>query len=439
MKEEDTGMYEKFQRSEWFRRDRFGMFIHWGLYAIPARGEWVRSRERIPVEAYQPFFDTFDPDGFNPAQWARAAKEAGMKYAVMTAKHHDGFCLFDSALTDYKSVNTPAGRDLVREYLDAFRAEGIKVGLYYSLLDWHHPDYPHYGDRHHPMRENTAFQGAGHQFGRYLEYMHGQVRELCTNYGRLDILWFDFSYDDMVGEKWQADRLMRMVRELQPDVLVDNRLETSGEGFGSILEDEPLPWSGDFASPEQIIPPEGLVNRRGEPVPWEACITMNKNWGYCAGDLAFKPASMIVRKLAECVSKGGNLLLNVGPDARGRIPAESLRILGEVGDWMQLNGKSLYGCGRAELPKPEWGRYTQSGNRIYAHVMEPPIGPLHLPGIDAQRVKSIRLLRDGSEVRLSTGWMTHGYRGQIFADVDALTHDCRLPDPVDTVFEVECF
>ncbi len=430
-------MYEKFSRSHWFRHDRFGMFIHWGLYAIPARGEWVRSREQLSTADYQPFFDTFHPTAFDPAAWARAARQAGMRYMVLTAKHHDGFCLFDSALTDYKATNTPAGRDLVREILDAFRAEGLKVGLYFSLLDWHHPDYPHFGDAHHPMRANAAFEGQEHAFDRYVDYLHGQVRELCSNYGRLDILWFDFSYDDKVGEAWRAAELVRMVRRLQPDVLIDNRLETSGSGFGSIIEEEPLPWSGDFASPEQIIPPTGLVNRRGGPIPWEACITMNKNWGYHAGDRYFKPASMIVRKLVECVSKGGNLLLNVGPDARGRMPQASLDILSAVGVWMRANGASIYGCGHADLPKPEWGRYTRCANRIYAHVTEAPIGPLHLPGIDAKQIRSVRFLADGSEVRLSSEWMTRGYPGQTFLDVDAWVHDCQLPDPLDTVFEVE--
>jgi len=166
------------ERTRWFVHDRFGMFIHWGLYAIPARGEWVRSAERISNEDYQPYFDEFDPVDFDPRAWARLAKRAGMRYAVMTAKHHDGFCLFDSKHTGYKATNTKAGRDLVREYLDAFRAEGLKVGLYYSLLDWHHPDYPHYGDAHHPMRENVAFKGVKHDFGRYVEYLHAQVREL---------------------------------------------------------------------------------------------------------------------------------------------------------------------------------------------------------------------------------------------------------------------
>ena len=430
-------MDDNFKRSEWFRQDRFGMFIHWGIYAIPARGEWVRSVERISVEKYQPFFDTFNPVDFNPRQWARAARDAGMKYAVLTAKHHDGFCLFDSALTDYKATNTPAGRDLVRDFLEAFRAEGLKVGLYYSLLDWHHPDYPHYGDKIHPMREDKTFEGAEHRFDRYVDYFHGQVRELCTQYGKLDIMWFDFSYDTLTGEKWQADKLVRMIRSYQPDVLIDNRLEASGDGFGSIAEDEPSPWSGDFASPEQIIPPKGLQNKRGQPIPWEACITMNKNWGYHAGDKNFKGAPMILRKLVECVSKGGNLLLNVGPDARGNIPAESLQILSEIGKWMRLNGESLYGCGTAGLDKPEWGRYTRKGNKVYAHVFEPPIGPLHLPGISKSDITNIRLLKDMSEQKLSAAWMTHAYGEQTFVETDALTHDCMLPDSIDTVLEVE--
>jgi len=429
-------MYEAFRRSDWFRQDRFGMFIHWGIYASPARGEWVRSVERIANEDYQPYFDTFDPVDFDPKKWARAARDAGMKYAVMTAKHHDGFCLFDSALTDYKATNTPAGRDLVREYLDAFRAEGLKVGLYYSLLDWHHSDYPHFGDRHHPMRENAAFDGTIHAFGNYVEYLHGQVRELCTNYGKLDILWFDFSYDQMTGEKWQAEKLVRMIRSAQPDVLIDNRLEASGDGFGSIIADTPSLWSGDFASPEQIIPSEGLVNLRGEPIPWEACITMNKHWGYCAGDMYYKGAPMIVRKLVECVSKGGNLLLNVGPDARGKLPDESLRILADIGGWMRMNGASIYGCSNSGMPKPEWGRYTQSGNKIYAHVFDPPIGPLNLPGIQVSGIDRIRLLRDMSELGISSAWMVHAYQGQAFVEMDALTHDCMLPDDVDTVIEI---
>ena len=210
--------YDK--RMEWYRDARFGMFIHWGLYSIPARGEWIRSTEEMTKEEYQKYFEEFDARDFNPKEWARMAKEAGMKYMVLTAKHHDGFCLFDSKYTEYKATNTKAGRDLVREFLDAFRAEGLKVGLYFTLIDWHHPDYPKYNDMHHPMRGNEAYKDENINFDRYLEYMHGQVEELVTNYGKLDILWFDFSYDNMCEDTWKAEELIRMVRKHQPDIIV---------------------------------------------------------------------------------------------------------------------------------------------------------------------------------------------------------------------------
>ena len=204
-------MSQPAQRIEWFTRARFGMFIHWGLYAIPARGEWVRSIEKLTIEDYQPYFEEFNPINYNPRKWAALAKKAGMKYAVMTTKHHDGFCLFDSKFTDYKATNTSAGRDLIKEYVEAFRDEGLKVGFYYSLLDWHHPDYPAYGDRHHPMRDNEAWKDKKHDFSKYLEYMHGQVRELLTNYGKIDIIWFDFSYDNM-SVKPEATETVKMTR-----------------------------------------------------------------------------------------------------------------------------------------------------------------------------------------------------------------------------------
>ena len=194
--------YER--RMKWFTEARFGMFLHWGLYAIPARGEWVRSQERISLADYQPYFEEFNPADYDPVRWAKTAKAAGMKYMVLTAKHHDGFCLFDSQLTDYTALHTPCKRDLVREFLEAGRAEGLKVGLYYSLLDWHHPDYPHFSDPNHPMRGNPDYLDEGRDFNRYLNYMHGQVRELCTNYGKLDILWFDFSYDNLRVRKLSA-------------------------------------------------------------------------------------------------------------------------------------------------------------------------------------------------------------------------------------------
>ena len=428
----DAEVYNK--RVEWYQQARFGMFIHWGIYAIPARGEWVRSVEEMPEEEYMSFFEEFDPIDFQPKKWAKAAKEAGMKYAIMTAKHHDGFCLFDSELTDFKATNTKAGKDLVKEYLEAFREEGLKVGLYYSLLDWHHPDYPHYKDQNHPMRNCEAQKDVDRDFNRYLDYMHGQVRELCTRYGKLDIMWFDFSYGELRGEAWRATELVNMVRGYQPDIIIDNRLEVSGEGFGSLATDNPSVFAGDFVSPEQIIPPQGLKSESGKDLVWEACITMNDNWGYCAKDKNFKPASTIIKKLVECVSKNGNLLLNVGPDARGNIPEESLEILREIGIWMKKNSASIYGCKGSGLPKPENGRITGRGNKLYYHVMENAIGSVPLYGISKDLVKSVRLLSDGSELKVADNWIVNNYPDIAFVDI---SNSPYLPDAVDTVVEIE--
>lgn len=421
------------RRVDWYTKARFGLFLHWGLYAIPARGEWVRSVERIPNEGYDPYMAEFDPQHCDMRAWMAAAKGAGMKYAVLTAKHHDGFCLFDSAYTDFKSTNSPAGRDFVREFLDAAREAGLRAGLYFSLLDWRHPDFPHYGDRSHPMRDNPAYGNEGRDFDRYLDYMHAQVRELCSNYGKLDILWFDFSYDNLRGEAWRATELVEMVRTLQPGIIIDNRLEVSGEGFGSLAACAPTPYHGDFVSPEQIVPPRGLLDAQGQPLVWESCVTMNNHWGYCAADRCYKPAPMLIKKLVECVSKGGNLLLNVGPDAAGRFPKQALDILREMGEWMGRNGESIYGCGPSGLDKPDYGRITRRGDTLYYHIFENTVGPLPLFGVKGEDIASIRRLADGSEVPLSASWVHSDYPELAFAD---LGPDPVLPDPVDTVLEV---
>lgn len=427
---------ERNKRVEWYQEARFGMFIHWGLYAIPARGEWVRSVEEIPSEVYDRYKDEFRAENYDPREWARLAKEAGMKYAVLTAKHHDGFCLFDSALTDFKSTNAPCKRDLVREFLDAFRAEGIRVGLYYSVIDWRHPDFPHYGDRQHPMRNHPECSNENRNFDRYLDYMFGQIRELLTNYGKLDIMWFDFSYDNMCGETWRATKLMEMVRSLQPHLIIDNRLEGSGENGGSILTTNPTVYAGDFASPEQMIPPDGIRDEAGNPIPWESCMTLNNHWGYAAHDHHYKSARMVIHMLAECVSKGGNLLLNVGPNAKGEIPAESAAILKEVGSWMKENGDGIYGCGYAGLPKPEWGRFTRKGNRLYAHVMEEQAGAICLPKM-AGKIERMRLLKDNSEIKESHYWNLAEYGENAFFFFDPASADCYpLPDERDTVVEI---
>jgi len=229
-----------------------------------------------------------------------------------------------------------------------------------------------------------------------------------------------------------------MVRRHQPDVIIDNRLETSGEGFGSLVTEQPAYYSGDFVSPEQILPPEGIRNVRGERVPWELCTTMNNNWGYNPYDTDYKPASMLIRKLVECVSKGGNMILNVGPDANGRFNAESCRLLDEIGAWMSVNSESIYGCGSADVPKPDWGWYTKKNDRIYAHILENPIGPLALTGLDAKRVGAVRRLADGSEVLRGESWITNAYENLAFVTLGTIPHfTYLLPDPADTVLEIE--
>ncbi len=427
----DKRAYDR--RVRWFRQARFGIFFHFGLYAIPARGEWVRSTERMPEEAYQPFFDAFDPTRFDARAWARAVKDAGAAYAVLTAKHHDGFCLFDADNTDYKSTRTPFGRDIVREFLDAFRAEGLKVGLYYSLLDWHHPDYPHYGDRHHPLRDDPARTNDGRVWERYVDYMHAQVRQLCTDYGRLDLMWFDFSYDDMLGEKWRAADLAHMVRTLQPDILLNNRLEASGEGFGSLYQCQPTPWHGDFITPEQMIPPAGLRDVHGDPLVWESCVTMNNSWGYVRTDRHYKSADLLIKKLVECVSKGGNMILNVGPTAAGEFPPEATAILDRIGRWMAKNAESIRACGPADLPKPDFGRFTRNGNALYLHIYENALGPLPVPQIRKSDILSASMLADGSEVPLSSSWVHSDYPDVCFLD---LGPDPALPDKTDTVVKL---
>lgn len=389
---------ESMERTAWMEETRFGMFIHFGAYAVPARGEWVRNGERISNEDYQVYVDQFNPVDCDMTEWAKLAKQAGMKYAVMTSKHHDGFCLFESEYTDYSTAET-INRDLVKEFVEAFRAEGLKVGLYYSLIDWHHDDYPKYNDAHHPMRGNEAYKNEEIDWENYLEYMHGQVNEITSNYGKIDVLWMDFSYDEMMGEKWKAKELVDMVRSNQPGIILNNRLSASGEGhFGK--RDFYL---GDFDTPEQGVPEKELVDEYGNPLRWETCLTLNNNWGYSRNDNNWKSPELVVHTLIDIVSKNGNLLLNVGPDARGNIPEPSKKILKEVGKWMDKNHESIYGCGKSDLPVPEWGRITQKDNVLYLHWMYPKVGYLNMKGF-SEKTEEVLLLHDGSEASTAKGW-----------------------------------
>jgi alpha-L-fucosidase len=399
-------------RTDWFVADRFGLFIHWGLYSVPGRHEWVKSRELISETDYDRYLPMFDPDLYDPMQWARDAKAAGMKYAVITSKHHEGFCLFDSQLTDYKSTNTPAGRDLIREWVDAFRAEGLKVGFYYSVIDWHHPHYT--VDSVHPRRTdkwndlNTGIDiskatrkmegdargmlneywdevNADRDIAKYTEYLHGQVRELLTNYGKIDIMWFDFTPREKNRKDWQSEELVKLVHELQPDIIVNDRID--------------LPESADFVTPEQYQPKE-WPTRNGEKVVWEACQTLNGSWGYDRDNLNWKSPEILIQLLIDSVSKGGNVLLNVGPTARGEFDPRARATLAELGEWTRVNGRSIYGATASDFEAPIDCRFTQKGDRLYLHVFNWPMRHIHLKDF-AGKIAYAQFLHDGSEIHFS--------------------------------------
>lgn len=424
--------------TEWFVHDRFGMFIHFGLYALPARHEWVKTREKTKDEVYDRYFRHFNPDLFDAKEWARRAKEAGMKYAVLTTKHHEGFCLFDTAYTDYKITNTPFGRDLVKEYADAFRAEGLKVGFYYSLLDWHHPDYTI--DHNHPLRDepNAEELNRGRDMKKYAAYMRDQVRELLTNYGKIDVLWFDFSFNRLptdpawMGGKgkddWEAEKLIALARSLQPSVIIDNRTG---------LEQ-------DLWTPEQYQPAEWLRHKEsGELVTWEACQTFSGSWGYYRDEMSWKSPEQLIEMLITTVSCGGNLLMNVGPTARGYFDDRAVRALDVYGEWLKRNGRSVYGCTMAEpdlLPTmPKSCRYTQSedGKRLYIHVFDYPYVYLEVRGL-AGRVEYAQFLHDGSEIRFTEGNVDHFSEGRSTGD-DLLVFELPVIKPNVVVPVIEVF
>ncbi|MCP4543950.1 MAG: alpha-L-fucosidase, partial [Chloroflexi bacterium] len=380
------------ERMAWWTQARFGLFIHWGLYALAARHEWVKQQECITDEDYQKYFERFDPDLYDPRVWAQAAKRAGMKYFVITAKHHEGFCLWDSKHTAFKATNTPCAKDLLKPAIEAFRDEGLRVGLYYSLLDWHHPDYP--VDKFHPMYHNQAFRkrASNRDVKKYAAYMREQMRELLTDFGRIDYLFPDFSFAGQDGkgrDDWQSEELLRVIRQLQPHIIINDRLD---------LLDVPGGW--DFRTPEQFMPQE-WVKVDGQRVPWETCQTFSGSWGYHRDENTWKSVRQLLVLLIETVSKGGNLLLNVGPTARGTFDARALERLAGIGEWMRLHGRSIYGCTQAPETFQAPGNCILTHNpktgRMYLHVLDWPLGKLYLKGW-AGKVQYAQLLNDASEV-----------------------------------------
>jgi len=420
---------QKEARLQWWTDSRFGMFIHWGLYALPARHEWVKKYERLTDAEYQKYFDQFNPDLYDPKDWARQARQAGMKYAVITSKHHEGFSLFDSKFTDYKATNTPAKRDLIKAWVEAFRAEGLKVGFYYSLLDWHHPSYT--VDRNHPQSATTDAEydalNKGRDMAVYRQYLKDQVRELLTNYGKIDIIWLDFSFAGGTHGKgrndWDSVGLLKMVRELQPGIIVNDRLD---------LLDVPGGW--DFRSPEQFKPRE-WVTMNGERVPWETCQTFSGSWGYFRDETSWKSPAQLIELLIDTVSKGGNLLMNVGPTARGTFDSRAKDRLAAFGRWMQANGPSIYGATQApasfKAPQNSLLTFNPRTNRLYVHLLAWPMGDLVLEGY-ADKVKYAQLLHDASEVKMSarkaTTWITEeGASGDLVLKLPILKPDVEIP------------
>ena len=387
-------------QTDWLIHDRFGMFIHFGLYAMPARHEWVKNRERISDEAYDVYFKHFNPDMFDARDLARRARLAGMKYAVLTTKHHEGFCLFDTRYSDYKSTNTPFGRDIVREYVDAFRAEGLKVGFYYSLLDWHHPQYTI--DQCHPMKNDPDADriNKSRDHEKYVDYMHAQVRELMTDYGKIDIIWFDFSFTNDPEDKrmpyvpgkftkgpdeWRSEQLIEMIRTLQPGIVINDRLG--------------IPQ--DVVTPEQRQLGTWPQFENGEYKTWEACQTFSGSWGYYRDEMTWKSPEMLIEMLIKTVSTGGNLLMNVGPCARGYIDERACTALQVYENWMKYNSRAIYGCTMAEpeFTAPDGTCLTQSedGSRLYIHLFSYPFKTLTMDNV-ADKIEYAQFLHDASEI-----------------------------------------
>ncbi|WP_163400060.1 alpha-L-fucosidase [Flavobacterium fluviatile] len=364
------------ERMAWWRDAKFGMFIHWGAYSIIGgeRGtkiagggaEWAMDKLDYTVKDYEQFPKMFNPTLFDADAWVKMAKDAGMKYIVITSKHHEGFALWDSKVSNYDVMDTaPFKRDVIKELSVACKKAGIIFCVYYSIVDWHHPQaqgnlYPNYNIAQHddPSVVNPEFP----QY--FKNYMKPQVKELLTNYGDIGVVWFDGDWiSDYTTE--MGKELYNFIREIQPNTIVNNRVDKGRTGMDG-MNNKPGQFAGDFGTPEQEIPDTGIAT------DWEACMTMNGTWGYKPSDTNWKSSEDLIEKLVDIVSKGGNFLLNIGPDGFGRFPAESIRRLEAMGQWTKKNGEAIYGASASPYEKPKWGRYTKKGDVLYAHVFNWP-------------------------------------------------------------------
>ena len=395
-------------RLDWWREARFGLFIHWGLYAIPAgewngkpvdgTGEWIMHNAKIPVPEYEPLATRFNPTRFDARRWVELAKAAGMKYIVITSKHHDGFCLFDSKHTDYDIMDAaPFKRDVLKELAAECARQQIRLCFYHSILDWHHPD------------------ARGERFPKYVEYMHNQLRELLKNYGPIGVLWFDGEWADEWNNEF-GRQTYDLCRSLQPDIIVNNRVGKGRQGMSDARV-----TAGDFGTPEQEVPATGLPGQ-----DWETCMTMNDTWGFKKADDHWKSAGEMIRMLVDIASKGGNFLLNVGPTAAGEIPQPSIERLEAMGAWLRRNGESIYGTKASVFGQLSFnGRCTVKGDRLFLHVFEwPAERTIGVQGLQ-NKVRSVKLLADSRELRFE----------QVGSSVTIHLPDAPI-DPVDTVIVV---
>ncbi|MDZ4877583.1 MAG: hypothetical protein CLLPBCKN_007018 [Chroococcidiopsis cubana SAG 39.79] len=372
----------------WFDTARLGMFVHWGHSSV--RGcelSWslvggVSSLPycgNVPVDEYHSTANSFNPQDYNPLEWARLAKRMGVQYAILTAKHHDGFAMFHTQQSDFSIQHSHYKKDIVREFIEAMRSEGIRIGLYFSLIDWHHPDYPAFTEADKPYTFGQWRQPTDSQWQRFIHFMFDQVRELLTNYGKIDLLWFDGAWE-RTPEQWQATVLHDTIRSLQPEILINDR----------------LPPLGDFSTPEQLIPPQPLQG------VWETCMTINDSWGYNCGDTNFKSARQLIHTLCEVAGKGGNLLLNISPMGNGQIQPELLERLVVVENWMARNSESIIGTMPALEPWQFYGPSTRKRDRIYLHLLMKPYETVSVRGVPIKRVKSVSVLADGTRLQYTT-------------------------------------